>query len=258
MIKNRTGENVLIKKYILALTNLYGLVTPLKVAEVYNMQNEEKISFEQVSIYLERDLSGDFVYSYYGYFVHETVLEFDEFELLKSKKQNKPFYVPDKEDLLRYSDMNYYEKPEAYDDLVHYFEKNFFPDEHEHVEMLCEDMIKRCMMDFQVKDIGDFLNSAKVDLRDMHQFKEVTRLIMNLANSVRLWENNGYTPDEIFGREERSELNPVTWETPDIRGFKAEDTAAKVKIGRNDPCPCGSGKKYKKCCMGRPEHHDEL
>lgn len=23
----------------------------------------------------------------------------------------------------------------------------------------------------------------------------------------------------------------------------------KVKIGRNDPCPCGSGKKYKKCCM---------
>jgi uncharacterized protein YecA (UPF0149 family) len=21
-----------------------------------------------------------------------------------------------------------------------------------------------------------------------------------------------------------------------------------VKIGRNEPCPCGSGKKYKKCC----------
>ncbi len=25
----------------------------------------------------------------------------------------------------------------------------------------------------------------------------------------------------------------------------------KSKIGRNDPCPCGSGKKYKKCCQGR-------
>lgn len=22
------------------------------------------------------------------------------------------------------------------------------------------------------------------------------------------------------------------------------------KVGRNDPCPCGSGQKYKKCCMG--------
>jgi uncharacterized protein len=24
-----------------------------------------------------------------------------------------------------------------------------------------------------------------------------------------------------------------------------------VKVGRNDPCPCGSGRKYKKCCMGK-------
>jgi len=24
------------------------------------------------------------------------------------------------------------------------------------------------------------------------------------------------------------------------------------KIGRNEPCPCGSGKKYKKCCLGNP------
>ena len=23
------------------------------------------------------------------------------------------------------------------------------------------------------------------------------------------------------------------------------------RIGRNDPCPCGSGKKYKKCCLGK-------
>ena len=24
-----------------------------------------------------------------------------------------------------------------------------------------------------------------------------------------------------------------------------------IKTGRNDPCPCGSGKKFKKCHMGR-------
>ncbi|MBU1213526.1 MAG: SEC-C domain-containing protein, partial [Alphaproteobacteria bacterium] len=24
--------------------------------------------------------------------------------------------------------------------------------------------------------------------------------------------------------------------------------AQSTKVGRNDPCPCGSGKKYKKCC----------
>lgn len=28
------------------------------------------------------------------------------------------------------------------------------------------------------------------------------------------------------------------------------------KIGRNDPCPCGSGKKYKKCCLAKDEEHE--
>ena len=30
------------------------------------------------------------------------------------------------------------------------------------------------------------------------------------------------------------------------------------KIGRNDPCPCGSGKKYKKCCLGRADQRRPL
>ena len=25
------------------------------------------------------------------------------------------------------------------------------------------------------------------------------------------------------------------------------------KVGRNDPCPCGSGKKYKRCCLSKEE-----
>ena len=28
------------------------------------------------------------------------------------------------------------------------------------------------------------------------------------------------------------------------------------KIGRNDPCPCGSGKKYKKCCLVNKEERE--
>ena len=31
------------------------------------------------------------------------------------------------------------------------------------------------------------------------------------------------------------------------RRFQRAKTVAKDKVGRNDPCPCGSGKKYKKC-----------
>ena len=27
------------------------------------------------------------------------------------------------------------------------------------------------------------------------------------------------------------------------------------KVGRNEPCPCGSGLKYKKCCLNKKEHN---
>ncbi len=31
-----------------------------------------------------------------------------------------------------------------------------------------------------------------------------------------------------------------------------------MKIGRNDPCPCGSGKKYKKCCLIKAKPPEDL
>lgn len=37
-------------------------------------------------------------------------------------------------------------------------------------------------------------------------------------------------------------------------GAQKVETVVKTdadRIGRNDPCPCGSGKKYKKCCAGK-------
>jgi len=43
---------------------------------------------------------------------------------------------------------------------------------------------------------------------------------------------------------ELAEPDPEESESP-------QRVISKPKIGRNDPCPCGSGKKYKKCCFGK-------
>ncbi len=51
-------------------------------------------------------------------------------------------------------------------------------------------------------------------------------------------ELRGYDP--IFLVEEEDEEDEEEPRAP----------AASLKVGRNDPCPCGSGKKYKKCCGG--------
>jgi preprotein translocase subunit SecA len=47
------------------------------------------------------------------------------------------------------------------------------------------------------------------------------------------------------GNEEMPAPEMAPQEEPEIQvTYYREDP----KVGRNDPCPCGSGKKYKKCC----------
>lgn len=73
--------------------------------------------------------------------------------------------------------------------------------------------------------------------------------IMELYKNTRQWVLKGNTPNELFQREQRF-LKPLPAEP--IVEIKPNtdviDPATSTKVGRNDPCPCGSGKKYKKCC----------
>jgi hypothetical protein len=59
-----------------------------------------------------------------------------------------------------------------------------------------------------------------------------------------------YTPEEIAKRQERWAEEAMREEEEALAAEREEPyVRAEPKIGRNDPCPCGSGKKYKKCCM---------
>jgi len=40
-------------------------------------------------------------------------------------------------------------------------------------------------------------------------------------------------------------------EIPFYLNEKSKPIVNHEKTGRNDPCPCGSGKKYKKCCLNK-------
>jgi preprotein translocase subunit SecA len=54
---------------------------------------------------------------------------------------------------------------------------------------------------------------------------------------------------QLAGEEEiKPKARVVSYGAPE-RGGRPAPVKAAVQIGRNDPCPCGSGKKYKKCCL---------
>jgi hypothetical protein len=92
-------------------------------------------------------------------------------------------------------------------------------------------------------------------------FKEFTRMVRerrpSLFNDLRSDLLDFYSPEEIRRRQiERAERQEDDPYRPDARplipvGYTMAERGSlqrKEKVGRNDPCPCGSGKKYKKCC----------
>ena len=61
-----------------------------------------------------------------------------------------------------------------------------------------------------------------------------------LAQAVALQEEKRDNPSSVF--------NPATIGERGVKGPQGESVRhTGAKVGRNDPCPCGSGKKYKKC-----------
>ena len=55
------------------------------------------------------------------------------------------------------------------------------------------------------------------------------------------------TPQPRYDQTFQDALARSRWDKDDTWQVQAPRQVA--KIGRNEPCPCGSGKKYKKCCL---------
>ena len=78
---------------------------------------------------------------------------------------------------------------------------------------------------------------------------DVTRILMNLR--IQTQEEAAQAAEAIEERAER--ISNVTYTHPNEDGSVSQEAdpttrvAEVPKVGRNDPCPCGSGKKYKMC-----------
>lgn len=85
----------------------------------------------------------------------------------------------------------------------------------------------------------------EIDLEDVKEDSEIRleidfeKLYWNMLEAKADWLYTLEQWDGILTAEKRSEIT---------RDFRQSKIAVSNKVGRNDPCPCGSGKKYKKCC----------
>ena len=80
-----------------------------------------------------------------------------------------------------------------------------------------------------------------------HLFKDMIEEIKN--DTVKLLYNARIYTSEEQQRQHEKQYKNVSASGPGSEPVsKKEPVVNKNKVGRNDPCPCGSGKKYKNCC----------
>ena len=87
---------------------------------------------------------------------------------------------------------------------------------------------------------GDDIDLDAID--DNYELKLVIdyeKLYYNMRDAKADWLYSIKAWNDILTEEKRNEIT---------REYREANMAHSDKIGRNDPCPCGSGKKYKNCC----------
>ncbi|WP_461812502.1 SEC-C metal-binding domain-containing protein [Faecalimonas sp.] len=102
---------------------------------------------------------------------------------------------------------------------------------------------------FTMTGFLDGINDSLKEANPIEEMEEDTvvslafdkeKLYKNMVDAKADWLYELPQWDNIFTPEKKKELYREQKQSGTIRKEK--------KIGRNDPCPCGSGKKYKKCC----------
>ena len=200
---------------------------------------------------------------------------------LRVRQQDKDYYIPTAAEVEELFDTCALLSTPAYQKMKKYMTKNLHLAEREAEDILLDlwDMLST-EDDFH-ESVQWFM--GQFEFSNDKQAEDVLNLFMPLSNNTRMISNKGHTPSELSGRIKFGPGNmPVITAgsslaagmlaeaAPEIRkmgfGLDLESNAANIpvmdlpngldgpvkmsqkKVYPNDPCPCGSGKKFKKCC----------
>lgn len=292
------------RKYFNAMAHLYGIVPLAKAYEIISQQSPSLVSKDEFLAFAEiarHECEGYFILGaeeiymdgragspFEREIIDVTLLGVDDLYIqTKQLQQGKPYFVPEKKQLLLYNDAFYYEAtPEAVA-LKRFLTERFKLDETQEAAIFIQILDGARYSNADYSTVMTYLHDKGLAFESEADVRKFVALQQNFHNTTRMQCNRGYTPDELFRRRPPKERIPQSISLgPNIRKAIADGTAdanelrkgvltmelpseelrfsllkeiadaekavrqqsKPQKIGRNDPCPCGSGKKYKKCC----------
>lgn len=232
-----------ISDYIAAFVEFYGIIPAEKAVEIYQMHTGDELTVQEIL-----DIADDcyrpplFAQTYKECLAHESLFDYysdgRNFDELYQKQKDKPFYIPQRDELFEYGNAYYPKLVPAGVALAEYFVRHFRINAETAVEIASEIQLV-INIDYELMLILQLMSRMGVEIRTLKEMKEFATYLKSLARTVRLWALRGHNAEELDVKV------PLELE---LENYTFSDNA---KVGRNDPCPCGSGKKYKKCCNNK-------
>lgn len=148
-------------------------------------------------------------------------------------------------ELLKAGEPEYVERTQAHQELASYISREYRVDKQEAdvIAEICADTFKNGKSMSAAFEILQF----EFSIEDEATINDFAGLLARLNNGTRQWALKGHRPEELSRISADIPSNVLAMPS---RAKQADVISIQTgrKIGRNDPCPCGSGKKFKKCC----------
>lgn len=292
----------LLRKYFTAMANLYNVIPVSKAWEIISkihpnlVTKKEFMSFAEIAVHEDE---GYFIIGAENYtdknspetklWSKEIVCEdlfylgVDDYKYVKDYQHGKDYYIPSKEELLSFTDINYCNNLPEKEEFLKYLAKHCKGNMVEAADILNVAVYLDRTVMMTPNDIMQELATEFITITGAADLEEFANTFTKFHNSLKMPYNRGYSPNElsksspnkgtlqsitigpnmrkyiesgeIDPNELRSQICETKYPSENIRkdllrqiNEIAPLNVKAPKVGRNDPCPCGSGKKYKKCC----------
>ncbi|MBQ6862842.1 MAG: SEC-C domain-containing protein [Clostridia bacterium] len=249
----------LILRYFDAFSNLYGMIPMKRAYRIIEKQNPElnitKEQFAEIVSNINTDRKHYAIRSeeeVYGenadeadlfdkLLIAEYVITFgdpEDYERLVFEQGDRPFYVPEKDELLKYEDSFYYERTKHIANLENYLRDDLGLSRYKEI---VEEFTGMLVIDDDEPDeviawLKRMGGPKFKEFSDKQQAQKFFMLYTNLRNHTRKHTHRGHTPFELD-------------DCYVVDAIIENSIQSKVKTpSKNGKCPCGSGKKYKRCC----------
>jgi uncharacterized protein YecA (UPF0149 family) len=154
------------------------------------------------------------------------------------------YYPFTKKQLLKAGESGFVDLSPAMEKLIQFL-LNHYDLTKQEIKELTEQLTMMIIKDGKPSALIEYLQS-RFEFPSMEFVQQVFAHLVEVQNQTRMWVLKGYSPNELF-EQEKKHLKPLP-NTSMRKSTRSNVIEIKSQVGRNSPCPCGSGKKYKKCC----------